>query len=72
MKSKSIKSFDGYLTEAFTRQHYVQIAKVLNHFYADDPVVVKDIANQLSSQVFRPDNPAFDHARFMEAVTKGK
>lgn len=56
---------------AFTRTHYVQIAKILNHFYeGENKEIIEAIAKQLSNQIFKPDNPNFNETMFMQAVTK--
>lgn len=51
------------LEEAFTRQHYVTIAKILKQYNASRGLV-HELAN-----MFAKDNPNFDFSRFLAAAT---
>jgi hypothetical protein len=57
-------NFTTYLTEAFTKQHYIKIAAILKSYHDNTSGrIAKDLA-----YMFKQDNPAFDEARFMQAA----
>lgn len=65
-------SFSSYLTEAFTKQHYIAIAKILKDEHeesvsAGERQKVSAIAHRLAS-MFANDNAAFDKERFLSAA----
>lgn len=52
------------LDEAFTRQHYVAIAKILaKHKSEQASAIAKELAD-----LFAADNPNFDRNRFLQAA----
>lgn len=66
-----MKTFKQHaLTEAFTRQHYNAVAKIIaNHMkHADGAteIVLNTIANDMAD-LFKDDNPRFDKGYFLTA-----
>lgn len=60
-------------TEGMTRKDYTNIAGTLRAIRKDEDEtgkrLIDAIAIDLAENVFQPDNPRFDRARFLEAVT---